>query len=265
MYNFELEKLPLSVFIITQNEEDRLPDALESVVHLASEIIIVDSGSTDKTIEIAKKYTDMVKFKKWEGFGQQKSYAESLCTYDWILNIDADEIVTKELAAEIRVIFQNQQQNNYDGYWLKIVEIPHFITNAKFYGRKKNYLRLYNKNICSYRVSEVHDSVITESENLGFLKKYLLHKSFKSYKHQIEKLNFYSDFQATDSFKKGKRLNRFKVIFILFIAFTKHYFVRKYFLYGIEGYIESWLYAFSRLAKYAKIIELERKNKQPNK
>ncbi len=261
MQDTKLAKLPLSVFIITKNEEQRLATALESIKDLASEIIIVDSGSSDQTLAIAERYTNIIKFRKWEGFGQQKSYAESLCSNDWILNIDADEIVTYELADEIRALFKLNKYKEKDGFWLKIVEIPHFIVNPKFYGRKKYYLRLYNKKICSYRKSKVHDSVITESKNLGYLEQNLLHKSFRSYQHQIEKLNFYSDLQALDSFKKGKKLNRLKVVFILFFAFTKHYFIRKYFLYGIEGYLESWLYAFSRLAKYAKIIELERKNK----
>ncbi len=261
MDNLKKTKLPISVFIITKNEEERLVAALESVKDLADEIIIVDSGSTDHTLELAKQYTKKIKYKKWEGFGQQKSYAESLCKNDWILNIDADEIVSKELAIEIRKLFKNYQHEQHDGFWLKIVEIPHFVNNPKFYGRKKYYLRLYNKNFCAYRVSEVHDSVITESQNLAYLDSYLIHKSFRSYRHQIDKLNFYSDFQAENSFKLGKKPNCFKIIFILFFAFTKHYFIRRYFLYGIEGYIESCFYAFSRLTKYAKIIELERKSK----
>ena len=106
MQDFKVEKLPLSVFIITKNEEQRLEAALDSIKDLANEIIIVDSGSSDQTIAIAEKYTKIIKYKKWEGFGQQKSYAESLGTYDWILNSDADEIVTNELAAEMRLIFQ---------------------------------------------------------------------------------------------------------------------------------------------------------------
>ena len=105
MNNTKNSKLPISVFIITKNEEERLVAALESVQDLADEIIIVDSGSTDNTLELAKQYTKKITYKKWEGFGQQKSYAESLCKNDWILNIDADEIVTNELALEIRALF----------------------------------------------------------------------------------------------------------------------------------------------------------------
>ena len=117
MDNLKKTKLPISVFIITKNEEERLVAALESVKDLADEIIIVDSGSTDHTLELAKKYTKKIKYKKWEGFGQQKSYAESLCKNDWILNIDADERLSPKLQEEIKEIFKQGQEKKYSGFY----------------------------------------------------------------------------------------------------------------------------------------------------
>lgn len=251
--------LPISVFIITKNEEERITSAINSVINFVDEVIVVDSGSTDNTLKIAEQLGARVMFNQWSGFGQQKNFAEQQCRNDWILNIDADERVEPKLATEIAKQFKTNNIQNYVGFKINIAEIPHFISYPQFYTQKKYYLRLYNKKFCSYRKNSVHDSVVTSYSNILNLKHFIIHRSIRSYNHQIDKLNFYSSCQAEDTYKKGKRVSNIKIIFTPITAFLKHYILRKYFLYGIEGFIESWIYALSRLTKYAKIKEIYRK------
>ena len=96
----------LSVVIIAENEAENIGDALESV-HWVDDVVVVDSGSSDRTIEIAKRYTERVTTRLWEGYGSQKNYATGLANYDWVLSIDADERVSKELAEEIQALMQS--------------------------------------------------------------------------------------------------------------------------------------------------------------
>ncbi len=250
--------IPLSVFIITKNEEDRIFDVIKAVKNIADEILVIDSGSTDKTCEIATQAGAKVIFNQWQGFGQQKIFGENQCRNKWILNIDADEEVSRELCEEIRKLFSQNLQENFYGFRVKIVnkfrfeKKPHKL--AYFY----NQLRLYNKNHAGFKNSAVHDSVelrSNESEKIGQLKNIIFHQSFKSFSHWIEKINFYSQLQAQDSFAKGKCPTILKTFLTPVAAFFKAYFVRRYFIYGFNGIIYSALFAFSRFAKAIKTRE----------
>ena len=236
-------KLPISVFIIAKNEADRIEEAILSVRDYVDEVLVVDSGSDDDTVKIAKKCGAKTFFNKWQGYGQQKFFAQQKCHNDWILNIDADEQVSEGLKNEIIDIFRSKKHQEYCGFWIKISEVPHYLPDTKIYVQNKFYLRLYNKKYCSYRQNAVHDSVITSQSNLLKLRHIILHKSLRSYGHAIDKLNFYTGCQAEDAFKKKIEISNIKIIFTPLLAFLKHYIMRKYFLYGVEGFIESWVYA----------------------
>lgn len=257
-------KIPLSVFIITKNEGDRISSVINAVKEIADEILVIDSGSTDDTCKIAESLGAKVIFNEWKGYGQQKIFGENECRNKWILNIDADEEVSKELCEEIGNIFIQGKQENFWGYRVKIVN--------KFPGEKQpkksayfyNQLRLYNKNYAGFKNSTVHDSVELREENsekIDQLKNIIHHQSFRSYSHWIEKLNSYSQMQAEDSFKKGKSVSILKILLTPTVAFLKAYFVRRYFIYGFNGLIYSYLFAFSRFAKVIKIRELHQKEK----
>jgi len=259
----EEKKPQLSVFIITKNEEDRISDIIEAAKTIADEILVIDSGSTDKTCELSLKAGAKVIFNEWKGYGQQKIFGENQCRNDWILNIDADEEISPELAQEVLNLFKNNAQNNFFGYRVKIVnkfrfeKKPHKL--AYFY----NQLRLYNKQFAGFRNSTVHDSVELKQGSeakVGQLNNIIYHQSFRSFAHWIDKLNSYSSMQAQDSFKRGKYPSAAKIIFTPFYAFFKAYFVRRYFIYGFNGLVYSKLFAFSRFAKMIKIREKFKEN-----
>ncbi len=255
-----MSKLPISVFIITQNEADRISPIIQAVSEIADEILVIDSGSTDETVKIATDLGAKTIYNKWQGYGQQKVFGESLCKNKWILNIDADEEVLPELAEEIKELFSNKKEDEFIGYRIKIVN--------KFFGEKRpkklayyyNQLRLYNKEYCGFKDSSVHDSVIIKNsqeklsdKKIGQLKGIIAHQSFRSFEHWIEKINSYSKMQAEDAFKRGKKASIWKILITPIFAFLKAYFVRRFFIYGFDGLSYSYVFAFGRTLKLIKI------------
>ena len=255
--------LPISVFIITKNEADRIAQVINAVKKIANEILVIDSGSSDETCKIAAGAGAKVLFNKWQGYGQQKKFGESKCINKWILNIDADEEISPELEVEIKEIFSQRISKNVAGFRVKIVNKFRFETQPQKWAYYYNQLRLYNKDLAGFKNSSVHDSVEVRSAKCEILqlKNIIFHQSFRSYSHWIEKLNSYSQMQAQDSFAKGKNPSLLKVFFTPLFTFFKAYFVRRYFIYGFNGIIYSSLFAFSRFAKAIKTRELFQEKK----
>lgn len=251
----------LSVFIITKNEEDRIESVINAVKDVADEILVIDSGSSDKTCEIAIKAGAKVMFNAWRGYGEQKIFGENQCRNKWVLNIDADEEVSKELGEEIKDLFSGNEYENFYGFRIKIVNKFRFEKKPKKLAYYYNQLRLYNKDFAGFKNSAVHDSVELrdgDEKKIGQLQNIIFHQSFRSFEHWIDKINSYSSMQAADSIAKGKSVSILKIFFVPTFAFFKAYFVRCYFIYGFDGFIYSYLFAFSRFAKAIKTRELFR-------
>ncbi|MBU6140349.1 MAG: glycosyltransferase family 2 protein [Proteobacteria bacterium] len=255
--------LPISVFIITKNEGDRIEQVIDAAKKIADEILVIDSGSSDDTCKIAAQAGAKVLFNQWQGYGQQKIFGENECRNNWVLNIDADEEISPELCTEIREIFSKKIDDKIAGFRIKIVNKFRFETHPRKWAYYYNQFRLYNKNLAGFKNSSVHDSVEARSpkHEILQLKNIIYHQSFRSYSHWIDKLNSYSQMQAQDAFLKDKNPSILKIFFTPFFAFLKSYFVRRYFIYGFEGLIYSSLFAFSRFAKAIKTRELFREKK----
>jgi glycosyltransferase involved in cell wall biosynthesis len=251
----------LSVFIITKNEADRIESVINAVKDVADEVLVIDSGSSDKTCEIAMKAGTKVMFNEWKGYGAQKIFGENQCRNKWVLNIDADEEVSKELGQEIKDLFFGNEYENFYGFRIKIVNKFRFEKKPKKLAYYYNQLRLYNKDFAGFKNSTVHDSVELkqkDEQKIGQLKNIIYHQSFRSFEHWIDKINSYSSMQASDGVVKGKSASIIKIFFVPTFAFLKAYFVRRYFIYGFDGFIYSYLFAFSRFAKEIKTRELFR-------
>ena len=250
---------PISVFIITKNESDRILEIIIAAKKIADEILVIDSGSTDNTCEIAMRAGAKVLFNEWKGYGAQKIFGENQCRNKWILNIDADEELSPELCAEISQIFSKEIAKNIAGFRVKIVNKFRFEKKPKKFAYFYNQFRLYNKEVAGFKNSTVHDSVELKNNNFGEirqLKNIIYHQSFRSFSHWIEKINSYSQMQALDSFRKGKNPSVLKVFLAPILAFFKAFFLRRYFIYGFNGVVYSALFAFSRFAKGIKTREL---------
>ncbi|MGC9167792.1 MAG: glycosyltransferase family 2 protein [Desulfurella sp.] len=231
--------------IITYNEEDSIERTLKSV-DFCDEIVIVDSYSTDETVDIAKKYTDKIYFNKFISYGEQKNFAIERLSTDWILSIDADEVVSPSLKTEILNAIKNSK---FDSYYIKIQLV--FLNKAlKFGGAQNWHLRLFRKGL-KFSNSIVHEKVI--SKNASRLNGKILHYSYKDLSHYIEKLNKYTSISATLNLKKNYNVHP---IIRFNLELFKRFIIRGAFLDGYEGVLYALLSSFYQLVKYAKVKEL---------
>jgi len=245
----------ISVSMITYNEELKLEKTLKSIYKWVDEIIIVDSYSTDRTIEIAKKYGAKVYNEEWKGFGKQKNSALEKCTQDWILLIDADEEVTIELSKEILEEVKNPRG--------KVYEIPRI---SYCFGKKTRHLdftiRLVKSKIGNYNHKEVHENFESE-ENKYKLKNKINHHTYANLKEYLEKFNRYTTLAANQMYEKGTKVNIFVLIMNPIYKFIKKYFLKLAFLDGKNGLVLSVLSSYYNFIKYAKLWELrENENKK---
>lgn len=251
--------LPISVFLITKNEEDRILPAINSVKDWVDEVIVVDSGSTDRTVALAEEAGAKVIFHEWDGYGKQKRVAEDQCRNTWLLNIDADEEVTSKLSNEIKRLFAPEPLD--DIYKIHIVDVfPHEKT-AKRWAYGYWQYRLYNKEKGRFSVSPVHDTVRPNvGARIAKLKGKCDHRSQRSIQFVVEKLNRYSDMQVQDMMAHGRKISRTRLLTEFPIAFFKSYFFRRSFLYGWWGFVIAQNYAYSRFVRVAKYYEMQIKN-----
>jgi glycosyltransferase involved in cell wall biosynthesis len=260
--------IPLSVFIIANNEEDRIARAVRSVKGWAAEIVVVvNLDCEDGTSEIARQAgANRVVKHQWEGYGRQKIYAQNLCDNRWVMNLDADEEVTPELRAEISALFANGAQPSHPAYRVDAVQV--------FPGQKEPHLfsphlyvvRLYDTEAASFRDSPVHDSVILHDtgkvpHDAPTLRAPLLHYSFRNLTHMVEKMNYYSSMQAADMLARGKTVSDVRLISEPFISFFKYYFLRRYFTMGAMGVVYATIYACWRTLRLAKLRESQKANR----
>lgn len=258
---------PISAFIITKNEENRIACAIASVKDLVDEILVIDSGSTDKTIEIAKKLGAKVIHNDWPGYAEQKAFGEAKCKYDWILNIDADEEVTPALREEIDAIFTSKKHEEYKSYRINFVIMHRTDTKPRFLAPANTFIRLYRKDFASFANSmefTTRDAVTLndgqkEKGNVEVLKGPAYHYSGTSIEQLVAKANFYSSEQAKDMVTNGRIPSKARVYTEFFIYFFKAFFIRRYFVFGYHGFVDSFIFAFARFLRMAKTREQKNK------
>jgi glycosyltransferase involved in cell wall biosynthesis len=247
--------MKLSVVIITLNEEKNIEDCLKSVQEIADEVLVVDSYSTDGTEAICKQYGARFVQNRWEGIVAQRNFAQGLATGPVLLNLDADERVSPELAASIlkekalgfpMMGYAMNRFNNYCGQWIR---------HGVYYPDRK--LRLYHKDAGRVEGSNPHEWVqLNEKLPVKKLKGDILHYSFRSFSEHIAQMNKFSTIAAQTLFDRGRKPSSIKPFLSAFWAFLNSYFVRLGFLDGIYGYVIARNNAMYAFFKYAKLNEL---------
>jgi glycosyltransferase involved in cell wall biosynthesis len=243
----------ISVTVITKDEEKNISDCLASV-DWADEIIVVDSESTDRTIELAKKFTEKVFIKKWEGYVPQKRYALSLATNEWVLSLDADERVTPELKEEIL----NLSPGDYFGFKIRR---KNFLMNKEITscGWEKDYqLRLFKRNKADLNDRLVHEKFVVEGE-VATLENPMIHYTFSSFTDYLNKINYYTSLKAQELFTKKKKVGAWTIFSHTVSAFFAFFIIRKGFKDGVYGLIISLLHSVSTKMNYIKLWELQNK------
>ena len=242
----------LSVAVVTLNEEERLRACLESVVW-ADELVVVDAGSSDKTIAIAREFTDRVLFRAWDGYGTQKNFALAQCQGDWILSLDADERVSDALREEIRARFAAgpaetgfflPRRNLFEGRWVR---------HGGLYPDWQ--LRLFRRGRGAFVERAVHESVRVDGPTAR-LHRPLIHESYRSVADAVLRLNRYSDLAAADLAAAGRGGSLIDLLARPVWRFASMYFLRAGFLDGWRGLVLAWLYAHYVFLRAAKAREL---------
>lgn len=251
----------LSVTLITKNEEDRVRRCLESIKSLADEIIVLDSGSTDKTLEIVAEYTDKIFKTDWPGYGVQKQRALEKAQYDWVLCIDADEALDATLQSWL-ADFLSQEKAGITG-----VKMPWGVT---VYGKRLDYgrsarapLRLVLREGASFSEAQVHEELMPANGSTVTAKGRLLHFTIRDYGHALEKNTQYAWLGSQKYFDKGRRCN--SLLFACFRSlwtFFHIYFVRLGVLDGSVGFLTAINYAQNNFNKYAGLWTLTREEKE---
>ena len=239
--------------VITLNEEENIQDCLESMFRVCDEVIVVDSISSDNTVELARKMGAKVYVQEFLGHGLQKDYGVHLAKHDWILSIDADERLDETVVACVKS--------------LDLANTPHdaFAFNRKsFLGKKwmkvwypEYVVRLYNKQKARYLPVACHARV--EAKNVKKLPCALLHYAFKDYRDYAGRTVATSAHVAKQLFENRKPVSSFSPILHSLGGFLKRYVVKRGFLYGLDGLNVSVISAFYAYMKYAFLLEMYKK------
>lgn len=250
----------LSVALIVKNEELNLADCLDTV-KWADEIAVLDAGSDDKTIEIAKKYTDKVFVNDdWQGYGIQRQRLQSYTTSDWVLMLDADERLTPELTAEIKKVLEKDDRNVVYSLARLSWCFGKFIRHSGWY---PDYVtRLYTKDKAEYNANLVHEKLeFTSDMQVIKLKGDLLHYTYRDLEHYLVKSAGYASAWAEQREKRGKTSSLLQGFIHGLSCFLKMYVFRLGFLDGKQGLLLAMLSGHSTFAKYADLWVRQQKNR----
>jgi glycosyltransferase involved in cell wall biosynthesis len=244
----------ISATLITNNEEANVEEALQSLAW-ADEIVVVDSGSTDATVEICRRYTDRIFKRAWTGFVDQKNHAVERASHDWIISLDADERVGPELAREIEQL--RRAGFRHAGY--RIPRIAFFmgrwIRHGDWY--PDHQLRLFDRRRGRWQGGRVHESVQVEGRP-GNLRGEIQHYTYRGFSDYLRRLETYSTLAAQDYRQRGKKASLPKLVGNPCLTFLKAYLLKRGFLDGAPGLMVAVMGAVSVFFKYAKLYELQR-------
>ena len=243
--------IPVSIVIVTKNEEANIEAALDSVKD-AAEIVVIDSFSSDRTVEICRKYTDKVFRKEWEGFAKQKQSAVDLAEGPWVFMLDADERFTPELKAEV---INAIKENSHDGFYAprKNFFMDRWIRHGGWW---PDYtLRLFKKHSGRVEDREVHEKVIVNG-SVSHLKNPLVHYTYNSVSDYLKRMDIYSTLAAKELKKNGVAPNVLDLLIRPPVTFIKMFFLKLGFLDGRFGLVLAVLYSYYTFLKYAKTWEM---------
>ena len=243
----------ISAVIITLNEEHNIQACLECL-DWVDEIVVLDSGSQDRTEEICRRYTDRFHFRSWTGYSDQRNAAHDLAAGDWILSLDADERVTRELADEIRSTLRNPE-GNMAGYFVlrKVFWGRKWLRHGGFYPEKR--LRLFKKDLGFATERAVHET-IEVSGPTRTLKHHLLHYTYRSIDDYLDRMIRYAGLSAREYHEQGRRTGPLRMSGHALFNFARMYILQRGFLDGYHGFLAAVLYSFYTFVKYARLKEI---------
>lgn len=249
-----IKALPVSCFIIACNEADRIARTINSVLSWVDEIVVIDSGSSDDTVAIAEGLGARVIFNAWPGFGQQKRFGEEQCQHDWLLNLDADEVVSEKLRDEIMALFASGEPPR-KAYGMPVNIVYPGDDKPRPFARDHYCYRLYDRRHARFKDSTLHDSVDVSDTATGHLNGEVLHHSFRSFDDLIRKCDERAAYNATHSKPKSRAGLSARAIIEYPLVFLKYYFGRLHILGGVKGLQFARIIAFYRWVRILRMLE----------
>lgn len=244
-------KINISAVLITLNNEAVIASTL-AALQWCEEILVVDSGSTDRTLAIAEQYGCRILHRDFDGYGTQKNFAVNQATHNWVFSIDADEVVSDELRQEIAQIFN--KPIDFQGFYVPISLV--FLGKLLRFGGeyKMLHLRLFNRQFGNFNLKIVHEGVELPGK-IGTLQNQVLHDSYASIEAYFDKFNRYTTQGAELLLNRGKGRSQWQVFLRLPLTFLKIYVLKLGFLDGYPGFVWAIFSAMYPVVKYAKLNE----------
>ena len=244
---------PVSAYMLTFNNARTIERALASVAFV-DELVVVDSGSTDGTLEIVRAATDRVIERQWPGFREQYQFAQNQCTHDWVLFLDADEEISPSLANEIQTLFSGvAADESVRGY--NVRRRTFFLGRWILHGAwgRDSEIRLYNRQHSRWE-GGLHASIEVDGDVNG-LRHFYYHYTYEDIGDQLRTLDKYSTIGASDLEERGRRCSLVRLIGNPVLGFVRDYVLRLGFLDGMPGLVIAANNAFATFNKYAKLRE----------
>ncbi len=244
--------MKLSACIISFNEEDKIEDCLKSLQAVVDEIIVVDSLSTDRTLDIVSRYTDKIFHQKFLGHVEQKNLAVSKASHDWILSLDCDERLTPELAASILAIKESLDERRVYRMARKTFYVYRWLNHCWYPDRK---VRLFNRRIAHWGGTNPHDRVVfNEGVDVVDLKGDMQHYSFNSISEHLRTIDNFTEIGAREIIAKGKRVSLLSPLTHGLWTFLRLYLFKRGFLDGFAGFVVATLSFMHAFVKYSKVL-----------
>lgn len=246
-------KLPISLVVITKNEASCLAKCLQST-DFVSEIVVVDSGSTDDTVQIAERFGAKVFHQDWLGFGPQKQFAVNCAKYDWVLCLDADEYLSPKLRESLQKLFEKEPTAHAYRFPRCNKFLGRFLRHGEGYPDLS--LRLFNRQYAHWSDDLVHEKILQNEQGsqVGCLEGDLMHESGESISKYIEKQNTYTSIQTKLMWEQGKRASVTKIVVSPLVRFFKFYFIKGGFMDGLPGLVHISIGCFTVFLKYVKLM-----------
>jgi (heptosyl)LPS beta-1,4-glucosyltransferase len=252
-------KPPISGLVITFNEADRIGDCLRSMQPVCQQLLVLDAGSTDGTVEIARRAGAAVVVSEWQGFARQRNRALELAAHPWALFLDADERLSPELVREILSIFEpsslyQNRLERVDGFDMRFR--TRFLGNELRFGAsvREHHVRLFRASL-RYRQRRVHEYLLCDPHRVGRIAGYVLHDTARDYAHYQNKLARYATLLAADRADVGRRSTFFSAWLRAGFFWLKNYWIRAGFLDGLAGYLYHRLHAEYVFGKHIRLYE----------
>jgi glycosyltransferase involved in cell wall biosynthesis len=249
-----VKRPPISCFIIAKNEADRIGPVIDAVKDLVDEIVVVDSGSSDGTQQVAERAGARVIFNAWPGFGQQKRFAEEQCKGDWLINLDADEVLSPDLREEIRALFAGGEPR-LGAYRIRVNDVYPGASRPRPWANDHKVVRIYDRRRMRFKDSTLHDSVDPGTHTVGTLRGEVYHFSIRSLEAHVRKSVERALYNAQYATPKPLWQLRLRVLFEFPVAFLRYYFQRRHFTGGLFGFEISMVYAYARFLRIAQMLQ----------